>query len=125
MKKPTIAEIQAYIIEKNYNLSAEAFFYHYEQKDWLVGKAPMKKWRSAVSNWGVHGWGKTAKSDRASRKRNERPDDHQKHRDDYEDYFKGKTRAALEDLRKDPGKLKHVTWLMDEILGMRDNGDQL
>ena len=125
MKKPTIAEIQAYIIEKNYNLDAEAFFYHYEQKGWAVGKHPMKRWHSAVSLWAVQGWGKTGKSTSDHHRRNTKSDDHPRYRDMYEDYFKGKTRAALEDLRKDPGKLKHVTWLMDEILGMRDNGDQL
>lgn len=113
---PTIKEVRAYIVEKNYNLDAEAFFYSYEQKGWKVGKYPMKRWRSAVSLWSVQGWGKTAKSDREYHKRNERPGNSQKHRDMYEDHFKNKTRVALEDLRKDPGALKHVVWLMDEIL---------
>ena len=116
MKKPTIQEIQAYIEEKNYNLDAHVFFHHYEQKGWKVGKAPMKRWHSAVSLWGVQGWGKTGASTYNYNKRNATPDDHQRHRDMYEDHFRGKTRVALEDLRKDPGQLKHVVWLMDEIL---------
>ena len=116
MTPPTIEEVRAYIVEKNYNLDAEAFFYSYEQKGWRVGKHPMKQWRSAVSLWAVNGWGKTSKSDHDYHKRNTTPDHCQKQREIYEDHFRNKTKAALEDLRKDPGALKHVTWLMDEIL---------
>lgn len=116
MTPPTIDEVQAYIIEKNVNLDADVFFHSYEQKGWMVGKHPMKSWHSAVGLWSAQGWGKTGKSDYYHHKRNTKLDHRQKQRAEYEDHFRGKTWAALKDLRKDPGALKHVAWLMDEIL---------
>ena len=119
MIKPTIEEIQAYIEKKNLNLDAHVFFHHYEQKGWMVGKTPMKKWHSAVALWGAQGWGKTGSSAYDYFKRNACLDNRERQRDTYEDHFRGKTLAALRDLRKDPGALKRVTWLMDEILKER------
>lgn len=49
--KPTIEEIQAYINERNYHFSAEAFYHHYESIDWKVGKNKMTKWKSACATW--------------------------------------------------------------------------
>lgn len=49
--KPTIEEIQAYINEKKYHFSAEAFYHHYESIDWKVGKNKMTKWKSACATW--------------------------------------------------------------------------
>ena len=48
---PSIEQIQAYITEKGYIMSAEEFFYFYDSKGWMVGKTKMKNWRSAVSRW--------------------------------------------------------------------------
>ena len=48
---PTIQEIQEYIIEKQYRVDAETFFYHYQSKDWHVGKNKMKCWKSALGGW--------------------------------------------------------------------------
>lgn len=50
-KKPTIEELKDYIQEKAYTFSAEAFYDHYESKGWLIGKTPMKCWKSACNTW--------------------------------------------------------------------------
>ena len=50
-QKPTIEEIRQYCLEKGYNVDAEQFFNFYESKGWVVGKAPMRNWRAAVSTW--------------------------------------------------------------------------
>ncbi len=50
-QKPTIEEIQTYINEKGYTFDAEEFYNHYESNGWLVGKAPMKNWKSACFTW--------------------------------------------------------------------------
>ena len=49
--KPTIQEIQAYIIEKGYTFDAEAFYAFYESNGWKVGKNPMKNWKAACTTW--------------------------------------------------------------------------
>lgn len=48
---PKIEEIQAYITEKGYMMSAEEFYYFYDSKGWMVGSSKMKNWKSAVSRW--------------------------------------------------------------------------
>ena len=48
---PSREEVQAYIVEKGYNVDAEAFIDFYTSKGWLVGKTPMKDWRAAVRTW--------------------------------------------------------------------------
>ena len=49
--KPTIEEIREYCRERNNSVDAEAFYYHYESKGWLIGKAKMKSWKAAVITW--------------------------------------------------------------------------
>lgn len=49
--KPTVEEIQAYITEKKYSVSAIRFFNHYEANGWKVGKNKMVSWKHAVANW--------------------------------------------------------------------------
>ena len=44
----------AYIREKGYTFDAEAFWNYYESKGWIVGRTPMKKWRSACVTWQRH-----------------------------------------------------------------------
>ena len=122
MKIPTIDEIQAYIDEKNLNLDAKSFCLHYEQKGWLVGKTPMKRWKAAVSLWAHNGWGQTPQSRARWAKHNVQvaQDARERQREMYEDYFKGLTVRALKDKRRDPGALGHVVWLIDEVLeGMK------
>lgn len=48
---PTLAEVQAYIEEKNAPVDAHSFFSFYQSKDWYIGKNRMKCWKSAVATW--------------------------------------------------------------------------
>lgn len=50
-EKPTVAEVNAYCKERNNGIDAEAFIAFYESKGWLIGKTPMKSWKSAVITW--------------------------------------------------------------------------
>lgn len=50
-KKPTLEEIKAYLTEKGYTFSAEAFYNFYESNGWKVGKNPMKSWKAACTTW--------------------------------------------------------------------------
>ena len=48
---PTLAEVQAYCIERGNNVDAERFIDFYSSKGWMVGKNKMKDWKAAVRNW--------------------------------------------------------------------------
>ena len=48
---PTVDEVKAYILEKNYTVDAENFCDFYESKGWFVGKNKMRSWRAAVRTW--------------------------------------------------------------------------
>ena len=49
---PTIQEIKQFSAQIGYpRFDAEEFWLFYDQKDWMVGKSKMKKWRSAVRLW--------------------------------------------------------------------------
>lgn len=49
---PTLQECKDYFILKgSSSVEAEKFFYYYDSKQWLVGKAKMKNWKSAISGW--------------------------------------------------------------------------
>lgn len=50
-EKPTVAEVDAYCKERNNGIDAEAFVAFYESKGWLIGKNPMKSWKSAIITW--------------------------------------------------------------------------
>ena len=118
MTKPTIEDVRAYIIEKNYNLDAEAFWLSYEAKGWRVGKNPMQKWRASVSLWARMGWGKTAKSTQEYARRNHAAENYRQNaRETYEDWLYGKTSRALDDLLKDPGQVP--LWLIEEVIQLR------
>ena len=60
--KPTVAEIEAYVKEKGYNIDAQRFFDFYESKGWLVGKSKMKNWQAAVRTWVRREGGQPAQS---------------------------------------------------------------
>ena len=49
--KPSVEQIASYCKEKGYDVDAERFFNYYESKGWVVGKSPMKDWKSAVRTW--------------------------------------------------------------------------
>lgn len=54
-KKPSMAEVLHYAKEKHQfndqqaQMFAEKFWNFYESKGWMVGKTPMKNWKSAIS----------------------------------------------------------------------------
>tara|TARA_R100001015_G_C4635284_1_gene204430 strand:+ start:4514 stop:5269 length:756 start_codon:yes stop_codon:yes gene_type:complete len=62
-KKPNIDELKEYFKEKGDISQSEIFYDYYESKGWLVGKANMKCWKSAVRNWLRRSEQKTASSE--------------------------------------------------------------
>lgn len=51
-EKPTIDEVDAYCLKKNYEyVDPEAFVMFYESNGWMVGKNKMKSWHAAVGGW--------------------------------------------------------------------------
>jgi len=49
--KPTLEEIEEYIINNNYVVSAEAFKDFYDSNGWKVSKNPMKDWKATLRGW--------------------------------------------------------------------------
>ena len=49
--KPTVGEVAAYVREKDYTFSAEAFWCYYESNGWKVGRNVMRNWKAACSTW--------------------------------------------------------------------------
>lgn len=54
--KPTLEEVAAYVAEKGYHFSPAAFIAHYESNGWMVGRSPMRSWRSACATWEHNGF---------------------------------------------------------------------
>ena len=50
-QKPTLEDVEAYVIEKGYHFDAERFYFYYESVGWKVGKKPMKSWKAACVTW--------------------------------------------------------------------------
>lgn len=50
-KKPSVREVADYCRERNNGIDPEEFVAFYESKGWMVGKNPMKDWRSAIVTW--------------------------------------------------------------------------
>lgn len=48
---PSLEEVKNYILEKNYEVDAEAFVAFYSSKDWFIGKNKMRDWRAALVTW--------------------------------------------------------------------------
>ena len=48
---PSVEDVRAYAREKGITLNAQDFVDFYASKGWLVGKSPMKCWRSAANRW--------------------------------------------------------------------------
>lgn len=49
--KPSLQELEEYISEKGYVISAEDFLAYYEANGWKVGRNPMKSWTAALAMW--------------------------------------------------------------------------
>jgi hypothetical protein len=52
--KPTVEELTAYFIEKEYlkpKTESQKMFDHYESNGWKVGRNKMESWKHAASNW--------------------------------------------------------------------------
>ena len=57
-KKPTLKELEAYILEKKYkDIDAQAFLDYYETNGWVQGSArkPIKDWKACVRTWNRKG----------------------------------------------------------------------
>lgn len=50
---PSVEEVNSYILEKGYDVDAEAFVNFYESKGWFVGKNKMKSWKAALVTWNL------------------------------------------------------------------------
>lgn len=48
---PTVDEVKAYILSKNYDVDAEKFCAYNRTTGWKVGKKSMVNWKSAVDYW--------------------------------------------------------------------------
>ncbi|MFR9611767.1 MAG: DUF6291 domain-containing protein [Rikenellaceae bacterium] len=48
---PSFEEVNSYIVQKGYSLSAQTFIDYYTSNGWMVGRTKMKDWRSAINNW--------------------------------------------------------------------------
>ena len=48
---PSVEEVAAYCAERKNGIDAEAFVAFYKSKNWMIGKNPMKDWKSAVITW--------------------------------------------------------------------------
>ena len=56
---PTLAEVQAYVSERQSPVDPQGFLDFYAAKGWLVGKAPMRDWKAACRN--AESWERWAK----------------------------------------------------------------
>ena len=50
---PSVEAVNSYILEKGYDVDAEAFVNFYESKGWFVGKNKMKSWKAALVTWNL------------------------------------------------------------------------
>ena len=48
---PSVADVEAYCIERGNSVDSERFVDFYTSKGWKVGKEPMKDWKAAVRTW--------------------------------------------------------------------------
>ena len=52
--KPTIQEVNNYIIENKYNVNPEKWLSNYEANGWMVGKNKMKDWKASIRYWNTN-----------------------------------------------------------------------
>lgn len=50
-KKPSLAEIQSYMRERNNGLDADRFYDYYETNGWVQGRSKIKDWKACVRTW--------------------------------------------------------------------------
>lgn len=48
---PSLDEVKAYIIEKQYDIDGQYFIDFYESKGWMIGKNKMKDWKATIRGW--------------------------------------------------------------------------
>jgi len=48
---PSLDEVKAYILEKQYDIDGEYFINFYESKGWMIGKNKMKDWKATIRGW--------------------------------------------------------------------------
>jgi len=48
---PSRDDVNNYILDKKYSVSADKFMAHYESNGWKVGRNKMKDWQAAVRSW--------------------------------------------------------------------------
>ena len=51
MPRPTLSEVNDYILSMGYTFSGEEFIAFYESNGWKVGRNPMKSWKAACRTW--------------------------------------------------------------------------
>ena len=49
--KPSLEEINNFILENNLKVNGEHFYDYYESNGWKVGKNSMKDWKATLRNW--------------------------------------------------------------------------
>lgn len=49
--RPTLQDVKNYCEERRSTVNPEKFWSFYDGKGWMVGKNPMKKWKSAIVTW--------------------------------------------------------------------------
>jgi len=48
---PSLDEVKAYILEKQYDIDGQYFIDFYESKGWMIGKNKMKDWKATIRGW--------------------------------------------------------------------------
>lgn len=49
--KPSVSDVAEFCQERNNGIDPEEFVAFYESKGWMIGKNPMKDWKSAIITW--------------------------------------------------------------------------
>lgn len=50
---PTLDEVRKFFCDSKFSSNPDEFFNFYESNGWLVGKNPMKNWKSSAENWEI------------------------------------------------------------------------
>ena len=67
--KPSLEEINNFILENNLKVNGEHFYDYYESNGWKVGKNSMKDWKATLRNWNRNNFNEKSKS--SSKTKNE------------------------------------------------------
>ena len=60
--KPSLEEINNFILENNLKVNGEHFYDYYESNGWKVGKNSMKDWEATLRNWNRNNFNEKSKS---------------------------------------------------------------